>query len=177
MMIGVKIQIKPFKLFKPLNFIVMATVKRFEDLICWQEGRKLINLIYKLTQQKSFTDFSLKDQIQRAAISIISNIAEGFERGTKEEFVWFLYIAKGSCGEVRTQLYIALDQGFISSNDFQQASGLAKRVSAMIYRLIESLKVSGFKGLRYKQVKTKNSWEEFMKQNYPNLLKDLQSRT
>ena len=85
-------------------------VKSFEDLYIWQISRELVNLIYQLTSQKSFTDFSLKDQIQRAAVSIISNIAEGFERGTKDEFLYFLYIAKGSCGEVRAQLYIALDR-------------------------------------------------------------------
>src|SRR3990167_4702266 len=90
--------------------------KAFEDLYIWQISRELVNLIYQFTSQKSFTDFSLKDQIQRAAVSIISNIAEGFERGTKDEFLYFLYIAKGSCGEVRAQLYIALDRKFISQS-------------------------------------------------------------
>lgn len=154
----------------------MATAKRFEDLVCWQEGKKLVNLIYKLARQKSFSDLSLKDQIQRAAVSVISNIAEGFERGTKEEVIHFLYIAKASCGEVRAQLYIALDQEFIKETDFQGASQLAKRVSAMIYKLIESLKSSRFKGLRYKQTKGKDNWEEFMKENYPEIYQKLQSR-
>lgn len=151
----------------------MATVKRFEDLICWQEGKNLVNLIFKITNQKAFTDFSLKDQIRRAAVSIISNIAEGFERGTREEFVHFLYIAKGSCGEVRAQLYVALDQKFITDQDFQIVTLLAKRISAMLYHLIESLKVSKYKGLKYKHNKEELSWEEFMKQYSPETLKKL----
>lgn len=153
----------------------MATVKRFEELVCWQEGKRLVNLIYKLTRQKAFTDFSLKDQIRRAVVSIISNIAEGFERGTREEFIYFLYIAKASCGEVRAQLYVALDQEFIGKKDFQEASQLAKRVSAMIYKLIESLKGSRFKGLRYKRVEKRDNWKEFMKENYPEIYKQLKS--
>jgi four helix bundle protein len=155
----------------------MASVERFEDLICWQEGRKLVNLIYQQTSQKQFIAFSLKDQLQRATVSIISNIAEGFERGAKEEFIYFLYIAKGSCGEVRTQLYIALDQKFINKFEFESASNLAKRVSAMLYRLIQSLKVSKFKGLRHKlssPVKNSN-WEDFLKQQYPDIHKKLYS--
>jgi len=151
----------------------MATAKRFEDLTCWQEGKRLVNLIYKITSNKTFSDFSLKDQIRRAAVSVISNIAEGFERGTKEELVYFLYIAKGSCGEVRSQLCIALDQKFIVNRDFEEANALAKRVSAMIYRLIESLKVSGYKGLKYKKDKKNLSWEEFMKKYSPETLKKL----
>ncbi|PIS14210.1 four helix bundle protein [Candidatus Shapirobacteria bacterium CG09_land_8_20_14_0_10_47_13] len=151
----------------------MTSVKRFKDLTCWQEGKRLVNLIYGLTRQKTFSDFSLKDQIQRAAVSVISNIAEGFERGTREELIYFLFIAKGSCGEARTQLYIALDQKFISPQDFQQASVLAKRVSAMIYYLIQSLKVSGYKGLKYKSAKKEESWEEFMRKYAPDTLQKL----
>ena len=126
----------------------MAKVERFEDLHCWQEGRKLVNLIYSLTSSKAFRDWSLKDQIQRAAVSVISNIAEGFERGTREEFIYFLYIAKGSCGEVRAQIYIALDQKFITEKDFDDIANQARRISAMIYRLIESLKVSRYQGIK-----------------------------
>jgi len=140
----------------------MSSVKRFEDLICWQEGRKLVNLVYCLTRKSIFRDFSLKDQIQRAAVSVISNIAEGFERGTKEEFIYFLYIAKASCGEVRAQLYITLDQGFITNSDFQQAFQQSTKVSALTYRLIESLKSSKFKGLKHKTVKNTNE-DEFRK--------------
>lgn len=151
----------------------MTSVKRFEDLICWQEGRKLVNAIYKLTRRKQFFDFSLKDQIQRAIVSIISNIAEGFERGTKEEFIYFLYIAKASCGEVRAQLYIALDQGFINNNDFQQALQQAKRISAMIYRLIESLKGSRFKGLKYKTKEKEDRLEKLLREDFPQVHQQL----
>ena len=155
----------------------MTSVKRFEDLVCWQEGRKLVNFIYQLTRKKQFFDFSLKNQIQRAVISIISNIAEGFERGTKEEFIYFLYIAKASCAEVRAQLYIALDQNLISNNDFQKAIQQTKRISAMIYRLIESLKGSKLKGLKYKSVKKQNSWEKFLQENHPKIYKELYEKT
>lgn len=125
--------------------------KAFEDLYIWQIARELVNLIYNLTAKKSFTDFSLKDQIQRAAVSIISNIAEGFERGTRDEFLYFLYIAKGSCGEVRSQLYIALDRKFITPVEFTQASEKTKQVSATLYKFIEGFKAKGFTGLRHKQ--------------------------
>jgi len=154
----------------------MATAKRFEDLICWQEGRKLVNLVYRLTNKLAFTDFSLKDQLRRAAVSIISNIAEGFERGNTIEFIYFLYVSKGSSGEIRTQLYVALDQGFITLEEFRQAYEQAKKVSSLIFRLIESLKRSTFKGLKYKSAPKKDTWEEFMKENYPQIYQNLQSR-
>ena len=135
--------------------------KVFEDLYIWQIARELVNLIYHLTSQKSFTDFSLKDQIQRAAISIISNIAEGFERGSKEEFLYFLYIAKGSCGEVRCQLYIALDRSFINQVEFTQVSEKTKQVSATLYKFIEGFKAKGFTGLRHKQSNVPTEQDKF----------------
>jgi four helix bundle protein len=85
-------------------------VKQFEDLEVWREARRLPPTIYKLTKAEKFLkDFSLRDQIQRAAVSVMSNIAEGFERGGNQEFIQFLYVAKASCGEVRSQIYVALD--------------------------------------------------------------------
>jgi len=80
----------------------MATISKFEDLICFAKARELARLVYK--EFKDCKDFGFKDQITRASVSILSNIAEGFERGTKSEFLNFLYIAKGSAGEVRAQL-------------------------------------------------------------------------
>lgn len=155
----------------------MTSVKRFEELKCWQEGRKLVNLVYQATSKKIFIDYSLKDQIRRAAVSIISNIAEGFERGNREEFVYFLYIAKGSCGEVRTQLYIALDLSFINQADFLKATNQARLISGMIYRLIESIKVSKFKGLRYKaNITPKDDWQEFLKDKYPDIHEKLYNK-
>ncbi len=89
---------------------------RFEDLLVWQRARELTRVIYELTQGGAFArDFGLRDQIRRAAVSVMSNIAEGFERGSDTEFGHFLSIAKGSCGEVRCQLYVASDQGYVDT--------------------------------------------------------------
>jgi len=89
----------------------MATAPQFEDLQVWQDARALVREIYKITKNSSFRrDFSLRDQITRASASTMSNIAEGFERGGRKEFVQFLNIAKGSNGEVRSQLCVAVDQ-------------------------------------------------------------------
>src|SRR5437870_6461434 len=84
-------------------------IKHFEDLEVWKEARRLTRQVYRLTKDSRFSkDFGLSNQMQRAAVSIMSNIAEGFERGGNQEFIQFLYVAKGSCGEVRSQLYVAL---------------------------------------------------------------------
>jgi four helix bundle protein len=89
-------------------------VRNFEELEIWKEARRLTQEIYRLTRDPKFSkDFGLSSQIQRAAISIMSNIAEGFERGGNQEFTQFLYVAKASCGEMRSQLYVALDQGYV----------------------------------------------------------------
>ncbi|HSV33859.1 MAG TPA: four helix bundle protein [Pyrinomonadaceae bacterium] len=96
-------------------------IEKFEDFIAWQKARKLTRAIYKATTLERFArDFGLKDQIRRSAVSIMSNIAEGFERGRPSEFHQFLSIAKGSCAELRSQLYVALDVGYITSDHFQQ---------------------------------------------------------
>ena len=88
----------------------MTTIQRFEDMLAWKKSRELTREIYKAF--RDCRDFGFKDQIQRAAVSIMSNIAEGFESGTRLEFLNYLFIAKGSAGEVRAQLYAALDIGF-----------------------------------------------------------------
>ena len=94
-------------------------IERFEDFIAWQKARKLTSNVYKASNLGKFaSDFGLKDQIRRAAISIMSNIAEGFERGRPTEFHQFLSIAKGSCAELRSQLYIALDAGYLNDTEF-----------------------------------------------------------
>jgi four helix bundle protein len=98
----------------------MAKIERFEDIAAWQRARSLVKEIYSLTAQGQFArDFELRSQLRRAAVSIMSNIAEGFERGSNKEFRHFLHIAKGSAGEVRSLLYVALDSGYI--NEAQQA--------------------------------------------------------
>lgn len=105
----------------------------FEDLIAWQKARVLSQEIYKVTRTVRFSkDLPLVDQIRRAAISILSNIAEGFERGSRSEFHRFLVIAKGSCGEVRSQLYVALDVEYLSEDEFQKLYGLADEVGKVI---------------------------------------------
>ena len=114
-------------------------IERFEDLIAWQKARELTKQIYLLTRKEPFSrDFGLRDQIQRASVSIMSNLAEGFERGSRSEFHQFIVIAKGSCAEVRSQLYAALDVGYINEVQFDQAYNLATEVS----RIIVGLRVS-----------------------------------
>ncbi len=95
-------------------------IERFEDFIAWQKARRLASNIYKVSNIGKFArDFGLKDQIRRAGVSVMSNIAEGFERGRPTEFHQFLSIAKGSCAELRSQLYVALDVGYVAGDDFR----------------------------------------------------------
>jgi len=119
----------------------MSTITRFEDLEAWQTARKLTNAVYDLTSDGKFVkDFGLKDQIQRAAVSVMSNIAEGFESHTQAQFIELLGRARGSAGEVRSQLYIALDRKYISQVQFDEAYDLADKASRQIYRFMTYLK-------------------------------------
>jgi four helix bundle protein len=139
----------------------MGAVRYFEDLEVWKEARRLSNEVYLATRDARFSkDFGLRDQIQRAVVSIMSNIAEGFERGGNQEFIQFLYIAKGSCGEVRAQLYVALDQGYITHEAFDEMSNSFKRVSGMLAGLIDYLKASRLRGEKYKKPAYKSLAEE-----------------
>jgi four helix bundle protein len=132
-------------------------VKRFEDLEVWQEARRLTQIIYQLTKAEKFSkDFSLRDQIQRAAVSVMSNIAEGFERGGNQEFIQFLYVAKASCGEVRSQIYVALDQGYIAKPDSEESIIAFRRLSGMIGNLINYLRRSGMKGAKFNAAEKSN---------------------
>jgi four helix bundle protein len=125
-------------------------VKNFEDLNVWKQARQLTQEVYRLTKTEKFLkDFGLRDQIRRAAISVMSNIAEGFERGGNQEFVQFLYVAKASCGEVRSQLYVALDQGYATANDSEKLLQLFRRLSGMISNLITYLRESDMKGEKF----------------------------
>jgi four helix bundle protein len=111
----------------------MSKVERFEDLIAWQKARILTKDIYQITQEGKFArDFGLSGQIQRASVSIMSNIAEGFERSYLGEFHQFLSIAKSSCAEVRSQLYVALDVGYIEQVKFNQLLNQAEEVGKII---------------------------------------------
>jgi four helix bundle protein len=118
----------------------LGKIERFEDLIAWQKARELTSSIYKITRQGAFAkDFGLSGQIQRAAISIMSNIAEGFERGRLREFHQFLSTAKASCAEVRSQLYASYDIGYLEKKEFDQIMAQAEEVARIIGGLRSSV--------------------------------------
>jgi four helix bundle protein len=118
----------------------MAGVKKFEELDAWKKSRELAVRIYKLTNKGEFSrDFGFRDQIRRASVSVMSNIAEGFERGSRPDFHRFLVIAKASCAEVRSQLYLALDIGYITQDEFAQTMALAEEASRIIGGLRRSV--------------------------------------
>lgn len=114
--------------------------KRFEDMEVWQAGRKLVKDIYSLTRNEGFlSDRGLKDQIQRAAVSICSNLAEGYARRGNRELVKYLWIAKGSASEVQSQIYHALDLGYVSELSFNALYDDLDAIQSRIYRLIQFL--------------------------------------
>ena len=132
------------------------TVQNFEDLNVWKQARLLTHEVYRLTKTEKFSrDFGLRDQIQRAAISVMSNIAEGFERGGNQEFSQFLYIAKASCGEVRSQLYVAFDQGYVTHDETEKLRQSFKRLSGMISNLIAYMRQSEMRGEKF--IRSKSS--------------------
>jgi len=129
----------------------MATFKRFEDIECWKKARQLTRRIYEVTNDSQFArDFGLRDQIRRASVSVMSNIAEGYDRSGTAEFVHFLSTAKGSAAEVRCQLYVAVDQGYVAEHDFIKLNALAAETARMISGLMKYLRSSGFKGTKFK---------------------------
>ena len=115
-------------------------IEKFEDLLVWQEGLSLTTEIYGLL--KNCNDFGFRDQIRRAALSIPSNIAEDYDRQTNKEFIQFLFIAKGSCAEVRTQLYLAQNVGIISKENVDKLLAQSNKISAMLTKLIQTRKVN-----------------------------------
>ena len=118
----------------------MNKIERFEDLIAWQKARVLTRAIYEVTRQGAFAkDFGLAGQIQRAAVSIMSNVAEGFERGGRGEFHQFLSTAKASCAELRSQLYVALDVGYLDQRKFDELLRQAEEVARIIGGLRASI--------------------------------------
>ena len=129
----------------------MAAVKDFEDLMIFQKARELSKKIYPITQRKEIKfDSRFVQQIRAAAGSIMDNIAEGFERGGNKEFVNFLYIAKGSCGETRSQLYRAFDYGYISEAQFEAMKSLSEDISKSISNFIDYLSNTVIKGSKFK---------------------------
>ena len=127
----------------------MAIFKSYEEIEAWRKGRELVQEVYSLTRSGEFTkDFGLKDQIQRAAVSVCSNVAEGFERRGNKEFVKFLWYAKGSAAEVSSQLFHAKDLGYVTTDQFNDVFNHAKLIAAMLQNLIKSI-ISSEKGLDY----------------------------
>ena len=111
----------------------VSKVQRFEDLIAWQKARALTRLVYQFTRKAEISkDFGFCNQIQRASVSTMSNIAEGFERGRRKEFHQALSTAKASCAEVRSLLYVASDTGYLNTTDFQNLLNLAEEVSRIV---------------------------------------------
>lgn len=111
----------------------MARIERFEHLVAWQKARVLTRLIYEVTRKETFSrDFGLSGQIQRAAVSMMSNVAEGFERGGRGEFHQFLSTAKASCAELRSQLYVAFDVGYLDEKEFDDLMARAVEVAKII---------------------------------------------
>jgi four helix bundle protein len=129
----------------------MATIVRFEDLDAWRIARELTREIYRVTSEGKFArDFGLRDQIRKASVSIMSNVAEGFERDGNREFCNFLSIGKGSAGEVRSQLYVALDQQYISQVEFEFLRRKASESGRVIAGLSTYLRGSGFSGNKFR---------------------------
>ncbi len=130
----------------------MPTFRTFEEIGAWQKARELTKEIYHISKQGAFfQDFGLRDQIRRASASVMSNIAEGFERDGSGEFCQFLSIAKGSIGEVKSQLYIAADQRYLDKETFDRLFKLASETGKMTGGLMSYLRSSSLKGTKYKQ--------------------------
>ncbi|MDT0645642.1 four helix bundle protein [Zunongwangia sp. F260] len=118
----------------------MARFNSFEEIIAWQKARELNSEIYRITNNGPFSkDFDLRGQIRRSSISISSNIAEGFERETRKEFIRFLYIAKASAGEFRSQLYLASDLDYLESGEFERLNAKVNEISKLVSGLIKYL--------------------------------------
>lgn len=121
----------------------MSKANSFEDLKAWQLARELVRDVYLLTNETGFDkDRALKDQLRRAAVSGMANIAEGFERGSAQEFIRFLYMVRGSAGEVRSHLYVAKDLNYIEQPSFERIQKQAIGVSRIVYSFIRSLEAS-----------------------------------
>ena len=126
-------------------------VTRFEELIGWQRSRELYKHAQEITSKEPLKlDFPLRDQMRRSSLSVMSNIAEGFDRGGDKEFVQLLYISKGSCSEYRSQLYAAKDAGYIDSEEFITAYELADETSRILQGLINAIKKRAEKGHKFK---------------------------
>lgn len=149
----------------------MATIQKFEDLVRWQRARELANFIFDITDKPEFRDFDLKRQMRRAAVSPISNIAEGFDRGTRPEFVDALFIAKGEVGEVRSQLYIAHDRRYIDISTFREGLQLTDECSRLIQSFVEKIKGGSKSGLQFKHIPKADPAKEILQKFAPEVYK------
>ena len=129
----------------------MAKIERFEDVEAWKLARESTKLIYEVSSAGDFSrDFGLKDQIRKSSVSVMSNIAEGFERDGDKEFIHFLSIAKGSCGEARSQLYVALDQDYITREQFDAAYCSMFETGRRIGGFMKYLQQSALRGPKFR---------------------------
>jgi len=129
----------------------MSTFRSFEEIEAWQKARLLTRKIYTESNAGKFQrDFGLRDQIRRASVAIMSNTAEGFERGGNKEFLQFLSVAKGSAGEVKSQLYVALEQSYLTKERFDELFRLAEEDTQLIGGLMRYLCMSKMRGANYK---------------------------
>lgn len=129
----------------------MNKIEKFEDIIAWQKARVLTSEIYRCTRTGPFAkDYGLKDQIQRASVSTMASVAEGFERGGDKEFLQFLSTSKGSCGEVKSHLYVALDQEYLTPASFDQLYGQASEVGRLLSGFMAYLRESDLRGRKYR---------------------------
>lgn len=135
----------------------MSTFKTFEEIVAWQKARELNKVVGQYIDTGRFkSNYRLINQIEGSAGSIMDNIAEGFERNGNQEFLQFLYVSKGSCGEFRSQLYRAVDRGYITESEFEQLYSLSKEVIHLLQKLINYLETSELKGVKYKNRKPKS---------------------
>jgi four helix bundle protein len=139
----------------------MAKIERFEDIEAWKAARVLTNKIYSVSGDGIFSrDFGLRDQLRRAAVSVMSNIAEGFERGGDKEFLHFLSLAKASSAEVRSHLHVALDQEYLTPSQFQELTSQAEMVGKMLAGFMGYLRKSEYRGNKFREstkLKSRNS--------------------
>lgn len=154
-------------------FGLMATVQKFEDLICWQKAREFANFIFDVTDKPIFKDHELRWHIRKTAISPMSNIAEGFDRGTRNEFIDALFIAKGEVGEARSQLYLAYDRKYVSDMDMGRGLKLSDECSRLIQSFVQKVKGGAHQGLQFKRVIKEDPMRELLRKEDPEMYKRL----
>jgi four helix bundle protein len=138
-------------MFKSETNFFMSKIEKFEDIVGWQKARELTKAVYVQVNAGRFArDFGLKDQIQRASVSVRANVAEGFDRGGDKEFVQFLSMSKGSCGEVKSDLYVALDQQYVTPAQFTEIYNSADEVGRLLSGFMGYLRQSNPRGRKFK---------------------------